>query len=318
MDASKHGDSGFIVIHRKIFDNPLVRDGDRFRAWVWLIGEAAWKVRRVRIRSGRGSKLIDLDRGQLSHSLRFFARAWGWSIKRVRTFLDDLEADEMIVMGEGHRKGTQTTTQTGTQKGTDQNIITICNYSSYQDAGIGLGTQSGTQTGTQSSQNGHKEEQLTKKKDISSSKKNPLGWPSDAFERWYQGYPKKVDKIAGRKAFEKVQAAGEMSFDDLIGARDRYAAQVRATDPQYIKAPAAWLKKGAYLDEPSRPSADVIQIQPARAPTTFTDQDWTSRVRQYKSDGTWSNLWGPRPGHSGCLVPSHLTADCEISGGAYG
>jgi hypothetical protein len=142
---------GFIVIARKIFDNPLLKDAERFRAWAWLLGEAAWKQRRIRIATGRTSRLIVLERGQLSHSLRYMATSWGWSIKRVRTFLDDLEADEMIVRGTGHAKGTQTTsqttTQTGIQTGTDQNIITICNYCTYQDLVPDEGTQTGHSNG---------------------------------------------------------------------------------------------------------------------------------------------------------------------------
>jgi hypothetical protein len=50
--------------------------------------------------------------------LKFLADTWGWSIKRVRTFLGELEAEGMIERG-----------QTKNQYAA---VVTICNYDKYQ------------------------------------------------------------------------------------------------------------------------------------------------------------------------------------------
>jgi hypothetical protein len=168
------------------------------------------------------------------------------------------------------------------------------------------GIQTGTQTGTQSLENGHKEEPLTNKKEISPSKKNPLDWPTDAFEQFYSDYPKKVEKVAARRAFDKLQVSGSVGFAQLIAARDRYAEKVRGADQQFTKGPAVWINKGCYLDEyPAATTA--VQIK-TRDPQTFSDDEWRDRLRENTKAGTWSTLWGPPPGSPGCIAPAHLVS----------
>jgi hypothetical protein len=109
---------GFISISRKIFDNPLLKDADYFRAWVWLICEACWKPARERIQTGRSFAMVDLERGQLSHARSFIANALGMTEQRIRTLLSHLENEGMI---------NRTTNQ-------GQTVITICKYDDYQIA----------------------------------------------------------------------------------------------------------------------------------------------------------------------------------------
>lgn len=107
---------GFIAINRKIFQNPLLADPAYFRAWVWLLCEAAWKPTRRRVVAGRAVTILNLGRGQLSHSRRFIAEALGMTEQRVRTFLNHLKIDGMINL----------------QTNQGQTIITICKYDDYQ------------------------------------------------------------------------------------------------------------------------------------------------------------------------------------------
>lgn len=137
-------EEGFIAVARGILDHPIVgarKPFSYFEAWIWLLTEARWASGRIHVANGSGGKIVNLERGQLSHSLRYMATAWGWKIKRVRTFLRRLETD----------------TQIGTQTGTGQTVITICNYNQYQNPSAARGTQSGTPTGTQRAQRETKE-----------------------------------------------------------------------------------------------------------------------------------------------------------------
>jgi hypothetical protein len=143
-------EEGFIAIARGILDHPIVgarKQFSYFEAWVWLLLEARWARGRIHVANGHGANIVDLDRGQVSHSLRYMATAWGWKIKRVRTFLRRLETD----------------TQIGTQTGTGQTVITICNYDQYQNMSAARGTPTGTQSGTPRAQRETKE---PNKKDI--------------------------------------------------------------------------------------------------------------------------------------------------------
>src|SRR5262245_53912056 len=121
---------GYIALARGILDHPIVgarKPFDYHAAWVWLLFEAAWKERRVRVKNGRTESAIQVKRGQLSYSRDYMARAWGWTHKRVRTFLRRLEKEGMIAL------------QTGQQ----QTVITIINYDVYQLSTKTKGQQTG-------------------------------------------------------------------------------------------------------------------------------------------------------------------------------
>ena len=108
-------DRGFIAFHRKTFENPVVGSNPAyFRAWVWLLCEAKYKPTRYRI-PGKSTS-IDLRRGQLSHARSFIAKALDLSEQRVRTFLNRLKIEGMILV----------------EINQGQTVITICNYDDYQ------------------------------------------------------------------------------------------------------------------------------------------------------------------------------------------
>lgn len=106
--------AGVFAISRGVFDHVAFADEPftEREAWIWMIGEAAWKPRRVRI----GSAIIALERGQIAFSTRFVASKWKWSESRVRRFLKRLKSDAMI------------------DAATDAHAtrITICKYDEYQ------------------------------------------------------------------------------------------------------------------------------------------------------------------------------------------
>ena len=115
---------GFFLLHRGWRENPIFRgEFSRADAWVWLIENACWKPSRTRIKG----ETIELERGELSFSIRFLAESWGWSKSRVDRFLSDLRDEGMI----------ETRSKNGTVKrhkaGQGQSIISIVNYRKYQD-----------------------------------------------------------------------------------------------------------------------------------------------------------------------------------------
>lgn len=104
-------------MHRGWQDNPVFRNEEHSRrdAFVWLIEQAAYKPTRVHA----GSGAISLNRGQLSHSLRFMAKAWQWDEAKVRRFIASLVREGII----------DAVADAG------QTVITICNYETYQSLG---------------------------------------------------------------------------------------------------------------------------------------------------------------------------------------
>jgi hypothetical protein len=296
-------DSGFIIIPRCLFKNPLLQDGAYFHAWLWLVSQAAWKFTRVMVSNGRTSEIVELERGQLSHSRRYMAMSLGWSEKRVRTFLNRLQKVGMIDL---QADGLQT-------------VITIYDYDIYQGACEDEGRQTGPQTGRQRARKGPEEEESKEGNNSYSSHKaakNPKGWPEDGFGRWYPLYPRKKDRGAAEKAFAKARVRGLIEFEELLAATTRYVECTKDRESKFIKHPAAWLNADSYLDEPDKPEGvarEATIAEPTRGPQSFSDSDWRNRLRDLSAKGEWSNFWGPRPGEPGCLVPARL-----LNGGAHG
>lgn len=147
--------SGFIAMQRDAFSHPLLKDGERFRAWFWLVANAAWKQTR---HDARGKTII-VERGQICAGREHLAKEWGWSPSAVERFLTRLETEQMI----------------GRETGQGKSIITICNYDKYQDCAPETGQTSGQQTGQKSDRNrtakeqGNKETRVEEDTDVSPS-----------------------------------------------------------------------------------------------------------------------------------------------------
>ena len=298
---------GFIVLARSVWDHPVVgvsKPLSEFEAWVWLLLEAVYEPRNVKISNGRASAIIELQRGQLSHSIRYMAAAWGWTTKRVRGFLARLE-----------RAG-----QTTTQRDTLQSVLTICNYDDYQISSGGVGTQIDPQTGKQRARKGHKEEESKEMKKVTARSRARADEP-EGFSDWYAIYPRPMQRKDAAKAYRRV-VPDRMTQSELLEKTREFAAYQKAHTSadrwRYIPYPASWLNKGGYLDgviDPVPKMGGLMTIEePTRDPTTFTEREWRNNMAVFEKTGTWSSYWGPRPGAPGCLVPSELLSKLERSG----
>lgn len=104
--------AGWIKIYRDLNDHWLSQDMEKLGRWVSLLLLAAHDDYKVML----GDSLVTLKRGQIAVSYSFLAKKWNCAKSTVSKFLDLLESDSMVV-----RKCERKT-----------NIITICNYDSYQ------------------------------------------------------------------------------------------------------------------------------------------------------------------------------------------
>jgi hypothetical protein len=156
----------------------------------------------------------------------------------------------------------------------------------------------------------------------STSPTSPDGWPSNAFSQWWSIYPRKDAEKVARAAFDKLRIRGSVSFADLMAktlilsntpkGRNEPAKRGQDVRPQ----PATFLNQERFNDPPETwgaaqdavPSAEGI-----RPSETFSEAEWSDRVRHFHLDGQWSRFWGPPPGETGCQVPPHL-----LNGGANG
>jgi hypothetical protein len=275
---------GYVLIARGLLEHPRFKPRGpftQFEAWYWLIESAAYAPRDVTITSGRNRITVCLEPGQLTYSIRYLAKAWRWSDKRVQRFLSALEFDRSLT--------TQTTT--------GQTVITLCNWAKYQRPDLEATTQSAIPTTTATTTN---KKERKERKNIS-----PANGEPDGFTSWYATYPKHVDRIDAAKAFARLMKSGTITLDALMAATARYAAKVANTEKRWIKAPSVWINKGSYLDEPEGGNG----VGPAPTPIdprSFNDEDWRRRLKYFNDTEKWLDVWGSKPGEPGCLVPSHL------------
>lgn len=117
---------GWIKIYRAIEDNWIWQSDkhNKQSAWIDLLLMANHNEQKVNI----GNSNIIVKPGQRWTSLEKLASRWGWSTKKVRSYLKLLESDGMIYAN-GYSKGT---------------LITIRNYQEYQGVSDFEGTQKGT------------------------------------------------------------------------------------------------------------------------------------------------------------------------------
>lgn len=109
---------GFIKLHREITDSWLWKDKpfSYGQAWIDLLLMSQWK-------DGKeiyNHKLMERKAGTVYVSKKWLADRWGWSVKKVTTFIGNLIGDQMVVA--------ESTTQGTT--------LTIVNWAKWQGLGL--------------------------------------------------------------------------------------------------------------------------------------------------------------------------------------
>ena len=121
---------GFIAIYRKVKKNWMwaknfKRPFTEFEAWMDLLLDTAFEYRKRRIKS----KIRTENRGELLYSLRYFAERWRWSVKKVDTFLKNLEEDRAVKLVK--------------RKANPISKLIVCNYDVYNPRGDSKGDREG-------------------------------------------------------------------------------------------------------------------------------------------------------------------------------
>lgn len=276
---------GVFAVDRGVFDHPLLATGEpytRREAWLWLVSEAAWKPRKV----NRNGVVIELQRGQLAHSVRFMAQAWGWSKSAVDRFLVRLKTGTMI----------------GTEGGTASIVVTICNYDVYQRVGLpdwdtsrdNDRDTSGTPAGQTRNIQTFKEEVLSEEvegKDAPKWSRKTRNAYTSEYEAFWNAYPSTAgqSKLNGFKAWQQLSVTDQAA---ALASLPAYAAELKAEAWRKAKHVQGYLN-GRYFE--------TFGAKPAQP------VDWLKRLTYGRQWKQWPvHQWGAMPGAAGCLVPDDL------------
>lgn len=187
---------------RSIEDTKALKDDhfDKTHAWIWMIGKANISDSWMPYTNGRGGRKI--KRGQFHTSIRSMAATFRWSEKKVAKFLSDLEEEKMIK----------------TQRDNHGVTVTICKYSTFQDAPRkkkpGGRTDGGTDGSTDGSTDGRT--QSTEKPTVSPNEGRTDGSTNGSTDgRTDGGHNKKIEKSA--HGAHSYGAAGAPDEPDIYG-----------------------------------------------------------------------------------------------------
>jgi len=223
---------GWIKIHREIQNHWIYKiDGEysKYHAWSDLLLNANFKDTKIVIKG----TVIELSKGQQARSVLTLVKQWGWSKNKVLRFLDLLKNDGMIDIKTNHLTS----------------VITICNYSSFQNGDTAGDTPNETAGDTPGETAGDTQYKKVKKEKNDKEDKNIDIPPAKAvvidFDLFWDLYPKKVGIETARKAWKKLKP--NQPLFDLIKTHLSYA--YIATDKQFIPNGSTYLNQKRWTDE---------------------------------------------------------------------
>lgn len=220
---------GFVQISDELPSWEWFDDKNTVYVLLWLTLRAAWCDTRY-----RGEVL---KRGQVATTVSEIAEKCGISVQQTRTILERL-------------KSTGKATISSTPK---FSIITMLEY----DCGSKVNNQSNNQITI----NQQTTQQTNNKPSLYNTNNNTLKPPNtalpregggleEAFDQFWQAYPKKTAKQQAFKAFEKLKPDKAL-LTTILSSLERHKQSVQWTKDggQYIPYPATWLNGRRWEDE---------------------------------------------------------------------
>lgn len=220
--------SGWIKVSRDILEHWLWNDKpfSKGQAWIDILLQANHSDKKILI----GGEVTELKRGEFIISERKLVDRWGWSKSKVRSFLEILENDSMIVKKTDQKKTT----------------INVVNYEHFQFSETKKEPQKDHEKTTERPLK-DQEQECKKDKNINNN------IYTCAFETLWSAYPRRKEKAKAYKCY-KARLSDGYSEDELLLAVKRYAdeCEKKKTEEQYIKHAATFLG-------PNTPFLDYIR-----------------------------------------------------------
>jgi len=222
---------GWILLHRKILDNPIVcKDSDCIAIWIYLLLNATHSERKMMF----GGKSIILKPGQLITGRKSISSKFNISESKVQRVLKMLEIEQQIEQ----------------QTNNKHRLVTIIKWEMYQD--IKNKNNKSEQQDEQQLNNNRTptEQQLnTNNNDINGSnvlndnKKTFNAEIEDFFEMVWSLYPKKAGK--GSVSNKQKKVLFNIGYDEIKRCIERYLADQK--NPDYYKHGSTFFNTG-YID----------------------------------------------------------------------
>ena len=176
--------SGWIKLHRGIFDHWISSDPECLCVWLRMLTDANFEDKKHLFNGA----LIEIKRGQIIFGLEAWSAKTGVSISKLRRLLDMLEKDKMI----------------DRQKTNKYSLISILNYSLYQDddrQNASKPQADDKQTATPKELKNIRSKEVNNNVD---SDESTVDFVSVQFDRFWRNYPTKKAKKPAESAFRSL------------------------------------------------------------------------------------------------------------------
>ena len=160
---------GWVSIHRSVLDNFVWFDKpfNMGAAWIDLILMANHEDNKFPV----NGNLIVVKRGQTYTSCRSLAERWGWSLGKVKRFIDLLEREKMV----------------NTERTKNGTLLTLVKYDNFQDTWNTNGTQTERRRNTNGTQTERNNNDNNENNENNDNKITPL--PPSKEEREVRYFP---------------------------------------------------------------------------------------------------------------------------------
>ena len=237
--------SGWVSIHRKIMDNPLLnrsRVYSNFEAWIWLLLKANHQDNKFLL----GTEIMVVKTGEILTSQKKLCKQFRWGNSKLRNFLKVLQKDEMITI-KVDSKSTR---------------ISICNYSTYQN------NQIDDKSPVNRKQIASKSLANTNNNVNNDNKVNNKKISKDIlcdFDIFWNEYDKKVDRGMAERKWTKLP---KQTRDDILSNVKDYVES--HPDRQYRKNPVTFIhyvkNNPGWVDEIELPDSEEWKVKSQYTP----------------------------------------------------
>ncbi len=249
---------GWIKLHRKILDNPIVcKDNDTLAIWIYLLLNATHQD----IPALFKGKKITLKKGQLITGILSIANNLSINKDKVQRTLKLFESDKQIEQ----------------QTSNKNRLISILNWDKYQEIDNQNDKQMINKCETDDKQmitNKNErikeiyiygqttgQENIFDNVDVELEEIKKQKWKIQ-FDEFYNAYPRKVKKQDVKKWFEKNKPSNEL-FSSMMNSLEQFRASKdwQKDGGQYIPYPSTWLNQKRWEDEEVKPETKIQEIQ---------------------------------------------------------
>jgi hypothetical protein len=213
--------NGYIKLHRKILDNPIVmKSNDHLAIWMYLLLNATHKGYDTIIEGKR----VTLQPGQLVTGRKVISKELKINESKVQRILKTFKTEQQIEQQTNPRC----------------RVISILNWVEYQQ---------GEQVN---------EQQVNNKRTLNKKDKNVNNIYIDQFNQFWNLYDKKVSKPKALSAYKR--ALKKVKHDIIMDALKNHKKTWVGREKAYIKHPTTWLNQECWNDdiEHIKPAKDKL------------------------------------------------------------